>query len=66
MTIENIENKFLTQWRNLESKSQPPTYFNKVVEVPFNELKYNAMEQNRIFVKEFTENIWAGNCYLIN
>ena len=65
MTIENIENKFLTQWRNLESKSQPPTYFNKVVEVPFNELKYNAMEQNRIFVKEFTENIWAGNCYLI-
>jgi len=60
-----VENKFQTQWKNLISNGQPPKYFNKVVEIPFYELKHNAMEQNTTFVKEFTESIWAGDCYII-
>ena len=60
-----MENKFKTQWDNLELKSHPPKYFKKVLEIPFDELKNNAMEQNKTFVKKFTENIWAGHCYII-
>ena len=65
MTDKNKENKFRTEWEKLTSNGHPPIHFSELVEISFDELKYQAVKQEPAFVKKFTENIWNGDCYLL-